>query len=143
VQRFEVEGRANYDRWSLQMLYGNYAAQPDLGFLDRRQGVLALANVKLTSNWAVFGGGRYDIQNEKFAGTQVGFGYVDDCLILALNYISSYSYSSAPTVINNTVMLQLSLRTLGGTAVSQGIGGSGSTGSTTSSPFGGLSSFVH
>ena len=26
VQRLELEGRANFDRWSLSMLYGNYAA---------------------------------------------------------------------------------------------------------------------
>jgi LPS-assembly protein len=142
VQRFEVEGKANFDRWSLQLLYGDYAPQPDLGLLQRREGIFGLANVKVTGNWAVFGGGRYDIENQKFAGTQVGVGYVDDCLILALNYISSYSYSSAPTVINNSVMLQLSLRTLGTTGISQTVGGSGGT-TGSSSAFGGTNPFFH
>ena len=32
-QRFELESRANFDRWTLQLLYGNYAPQPELGFL--------------------------------------------------------------------------------------------------------------
>src|SRR5258707_959259 len=36
VQRFEAEGRASFDRWSVSMMYGNYAQQPELGYLTRR-----------------------------------------------------------------------------------------------------------
>jgi len=49
-------------------------------------------------------------------------GYVDDCLILAVNYITNYTYSGNP-VNDHTVMLQMTLRTLGGTSVSQGVSG--------------------
>jgi LPS-assembly protein len=45
--------------------------------------------------------------------TQIGVGYVDDCLILALNYITDYAYSGSVSV-NHTFMMQVSLRTLGG-----------------------------
>src|ERR1700742_4798101 len=31
VQRFEAEGKASFDRWSVSLLYGNYAPQPELG----------------------------------------------------------------------------------------------------------------
>ena len=40
-ERLELESRANFDRWTLQVLYGDYAAQPLLGFLTRREGILA------------------------------------------------------------------------------------------------------
>ena len=40
LRRFELEGRANFDRLSLQALYGNYDKQPELGFLSRREGIL-------------------------------------------------------------------------------------------------------
>jgi LPS-assembly protein len=50
---------------------------------------------------------------------------MDDCLILALNYVTNYSYGSGTAVLNHTVMLQLSLRTLGGTTVSQALTQSG------------------
>ncbi len=137
VKRFEAEGRATYDRWTAMLLYGNYDAQPDIGLLHRRQGIYGLGNVKLTSNWALFGGARYDLEENKFAGTQIGVGYVDDCLILAVNYITDYTYSSTPTVIDNRIMLQLSLRTLGGTALSQSVGGAtGTTSSGVGSVFG-------
>ncbi|MCK9916331.1 LPS-assembly protein LptD [Microbacteriaceae bacterium K1510] len=121
VKRFEVEARANFDRWTAMVLYGDYAAQPELGFLDRRQGIYGLGTYKVDANWVLLGGARYDINAEKFDQTRIGVGYVDDCLILAVNYITSYIYSG--NVSNNhTIMLQLSLRTLGGTSVTQAVG---------------------
>jgi LPS-assembly protein len=121
VKRTEIEARANFDRWSGSLLYGDYAAQPELGFLDRRQGVLGTGQVKLDANWVLIGAARYDINAGKFDQTRVGVGYVDDCLILGLNYITNYTYSGN-VAANHTIMLQLSLRTLGGTSVSQGVG---------------------
>src|ERR1700680_1647478 len=40
VQRFEAEGRAKFDRWSVRMVYGDYAAQPQLGHLNTRECLL-------------------------------------------------------------------------------------------------------
>jgi len=120
-QRVELEARANFDRWSGSLLYGDYAPQPELGFLDRRQGVLGTGQVKLDANWVMLAAARYDINAGKFDQPRLGFGYVDDCLILGLNYITNYTYSGNVTA-NHTIMLQLALRTLGGTSVSQGVG---------------------
>ncbi|MGE3148671.1 MAG: LPS-assembly protein LptD [Pseudorhodoplanes sp.] len=122
VRRFEMEASANFDRWSATVLYGNYDAQPLLGFLTRREGILGTASLKLNQNWVLLGSARYDIDAEKFDQTRIGLGYIDDCLILALNYVTSYSYSGNPTA-DHRVMLQLSLRTLGGTSFSQGVNG--------------------
>lgn len=38
MRRLELETRANFDRWSVSLLYGNYDKQPD--GLTRREGVL-------------------------------------------------------------------------------------------------------
>jgi LPS-assembly protein len=122
AERMEFEARAVYDRWSVSALYGDYAAQPAIGFLNRRQGVLATGTYKLDSNWVLLGGARYDIQAGQFNQSRIGIGYVDDCLLLAVNYTTNYAYSGNPTN-DHTVMLQLTLRTLGGTSVSQGVGG--------------------
>jgi LPS-assembly protein len=121
VQRTELEGRVSFDRWSGTLLYGSYAAQPEIGFLDRRQGILGTGQVKLDANWVLLGSARYDINAGKFDQTRVGVGYVDDCLILGLNYITNYTVSGNVQA-NHTVMLQLSLRTLGGTSVGQAVG---------------------
>ena len=120
VNRFELEGKANFDRLSLQALYGNYAAQPELGFLTRREGILGGVSYKVTQNWAVLAAARYDLDADQFDQTRLGLGYVDDCLILAVNYITSYTYSGNPTK-DHRVMVQFGLRTLGTTQTSTGV----------------------
>src|SRR5205085_12641594 len=95
------------------LMYGSYAAQPELGFLDRREGILSSGRLKVTPNWVLLAAARYDLRAHKVSQTQIGVGYVDDCLILALNYITDYAYSGSVSV-NHTFMAQISLRTLGG-----------------------------
>ena len=114
VQRVELESRANFDRWTLQVLYGNYAPQPELGFLFRRQGVLTGGSFKLTENWVVLGSARYDLYAHEFDQSRLGFGYTDDCFLLSFNWLTGYTYNgtTSPTK-DNTFVLQLSLRTLG------------------------------
>ena len=90
--------------------------------LTRREGILTSASLKLTQNWQATAAVRYDIDAHSLAGTVFGIGYIDDCLIVALNYISNYTYSGNVGT-DQRVMLQVSLRTLGGTAVRQGVGG--------------------
>ena len=113
-QMLEFESRANFDRWTLQLLYGDYAAQPLLGLLTRREGVLAGASVKLTENWIFLGSVRYDIANEEIDQSRLGLGYVDDCFMLSVNWLTGYTYTATTAPVkDNTFMLQLSLRTIG------------------------------
>jgi LPS-assembly protein len=120
VERFEVETRANFDRWGLNFLYGEYAAQPDLGFLTAREGFLAGSSFKVTSNWIVLGSVGYDLIAHQFNQTRVGVGYVDDCLMLSFNYVTGYAYNgSLAPIPNSSFMLQFSLRTLGPDVMAQ------------------------
>jgi LPS-assembly protein len=114
INRFEAEGRASFDRWSVSMIYGDYAAQPELGYLTRRQGVLGSASVKVASNWVVSGSARWDLEANKINQYIVGAGYVDDCFVLAVNYVTAFTYSagSTPPVLSHAFMLQLGLRTI-------------------------------
>jgi LPS-assembly protein len=118
VQRFEAEGRASFDRWSVSLMYGNYAAQPELGYLTRREGLLGSGSIKVAANWVVSGAARWDLVNNQINQYTIGAGYVDDCFVLAANYVTSYAYSAGatPPVLNHAIMLQIGLRTLGSTA---------------------------
>jgi len=126
VERFEAEAKANFDRWSIGLTYGNYAAQPDLGYLTRREGLLASGSVKITANWVATGAARWDLVANNINQYAVGAGYVDDCFVMAANYVTSYNYSAgtAPPVLGHAYMLQIGLRTLGNTT-SSGVGGAG------------------
>jgi LPS-assembly protein len=120
MERFEVETRANFDRWGVYFLYGDYAPQPDLGFLMQREGFLAGLSYKLTSNWVVLGSAGYDLIAHQFNETRLGIGYVDDCLMLAVNYVTGYAYNgTANPVQNQSVTVSLSLRTLGPDVLAQ------------------------
>ena len=117
VQRFEAEGRANFDRWSFSLMYGDYAPQPDLGYLTRREGILTSASFKVAANWVVTGSARYDLVANQINSYVVGAGYVDDCFVLAANYVTSYTYATptVPSQLSHAFMLQLGLRTLAST----------------------------
>jgi len=123
LQRTELETTASFGRWTTQVIYGSYAAQPQLGFPNAREGILGNVRFKMTPNWVLLAAARYDIRAHDLSQTQIGVGYIDDCLILALNYIEDYAYSGSLSV-NRTVMMQLSLRTLGGTTGGTGVGSS-------------------
>jgi LPS-assembly protein len=115
VKRFEAEGRANFDRWSVSLMYGDYAAQPDLGFLTRREGLLGSGSVKLATNWVMTGAARWDLVANNINQYVVGAGYVDDCFVLAANYATSYDYAAGttPPVQTHALMIQLGMRTIG------------------------------
>ena len=114
LQRLELEASTNFDRWNVSILYGDYAAEPQRGFLTRRDGILTSGAYKLNQNWVVNGGIRYDIEAGKPSQYRLGLGYIDDCFIVSFQYYTDYTLTSSLTS-NQTYMLQISLRTLGGT----------------------------
>jgi LPS-assembly protein len=120
LQRTEFQTAFNFDRWSTSFRYGNYAAQPALGLLERREGVTASGNFKVSPNWQILGGLLYDLRAQQISLSNIGVGYIDDCLILAVNYITEYSYN-ATTTYNQSIMVQMSLRTIGGNAITQNL----------------------
>lgn len=121
MDRLEVEGRATFDRWNASLTYGNYSAQPQLGFLERREGVVTAAAYKLNTNWVINGAMRFDLHADKVSQLRTGVGYIDDCFIMSLNYITDYTYSGNVNT-NHSVLLQVSLRTLGGTSQGGSLG---------------------
>jgi LPS-assembly protein len=123
VKRFELESRVNFDRFNFTAIYGQYAAQPELGFLTDREGVLGTSSLKLTANWSIFGAIGYDLDSKKVDQTQLGLTYIDDCIAWALQYTTSYSYSGNPVDKTHSIMMTLGLRTLWDGQVSQGVSG--------------------
>ena len=65
----------------------------------------------------------------------MGIGYIDECIALNAIYVTNYGYRG-DIVPNSVFLLQLNLRTLGGTSVSQVVGGPGSTPSSNHSVLG-------
>jgi LPS-assembly protein len=127
TKRLELEGRVNFDRWTTSVTYGKYDAQPEVGLLLPREGILPAASLKLNENWSISASALYSIDTAKLNTATFGLGYIDDCISLSLLYITNYGYRG-DIVPNKVFMLQLNLRTLGGTAFTQTVGGPGNGG---------------
>ncbi len=46
LQRSEYEASFNFERWTTTVMYGYYAPQPAIGFLDEREGITSTAKFK-------------------------------------------------------------------------------------------------
>ena len=125
VRRFEAEAAANFDRWSVVALYGNYDAQPRTRLPDPPRGRARPDPDQTRSELGRHAAARAMTSTTRSSTrSSFGLGYIDDCIIIGLNYITNYAYSNT-TRIDHRVMLQLSLRTLGGTQYSQTVGAMG------------------
>lgn len=112
--------------------YARYEAQPEIGYWKRREGIAATARMLLDKNYFLQGNVVFDmtrhlynndgIGNAKLftpASFGVGAGYQDECTTFSLMYSSTYTLANTR---NQTVMMQLQLRTLGDAKVSQSLG---------------------
>ena len=115
---------AGYRQRTGRNVLAHHRAGPGVGPIADCDRAIRL-NPRLASAFNNRGAARYDLNANKFDQTRLGIGYVDDCLILALNYITNYSYGTGTPSLDHTIMLQLTLRTLGGTSVSQSVTGVG------------------
>lgn len=127
MQRFELQGRAELDRFNVAVTYGRYEAQPLLGYYDKREGIYTNASYKLNDNWAIRGAVRYDFAAGEFDYTLVGLSYIDDCFTLALNYVTDYTLNGPNAAPVNKVMFRIGLRTLGEGGFSTSFGSSSET----------------
>jgi LPS-assembly protein len=126
VRRMEFEARANFDRWLTSVTYGNYDAQPSAGLLLPREAIMPSVTLKLTPNWSVSGSALYSIDSSRLATATMSLGYVDECIAISAIFQSNYGYRG-DVVPNQVFMLQIALRTLGGTTFSQTLGGPGNS----------------
>ena len=124
------------------MQYANYAAQPDIGYVHDRSGVLLSERFDFLDHYYVNGSAtlelnpykydtttlQYDLKtgHPQFAVIGAGFGYQDDCTTLSVNYSRSYTDSISGgnnnQNVNQTVLVSLNLRTLADFKLNQSLG---------------------
>jgi LPS-assembly protein len=111
LNRFEAEMTTTWDRLKLSTIYASYAAQPDIGFLTRRDGIYQTATYNFEKHWSVTGGIRYDVDQSKVDLYTVGINYLDECFAL----IATYTYDNTNFLIqkpDNKFMARILLRTI-------------------------------
>jgi LPS-assembly protein len=141
MKRFDFITSATYGPLTASLDFGKYAAQPELGYLFAREGLLTSAKYKFADHWSVNGTVVFDMSRHFYdVGAQntpvlyaptygFGLGYSDECTTVNLSYTSTLTdpIASTPQVRDQTVLLQITLRTLGEVRASTNIGESSST----------------
>ncbi|MFC4171900.1 LPS-assembly protein LptD [Microvirga sp. GCM10011540] len=154
LNRFEAGVTANFDPYlpiSASLTYARYAAQPEIGFNHRREGLQASARWNITPNWYVSGSvlldlDRYLLARDLYAAQYavdpvnavynrtdsayvsslgLGIGYIDECTTFSVNYSVAprdTAITSGESERNHTVLLRLELRTLGEVTLNQNLG---------------------
>jgi LPS-assembly protein len=113
VRRLEVQGTTNWERLTLATTYAQYEAQPLVGYLEQRHGVLESGSFRLTDNWTLNAASRYDFTNERLDYYSLGLGYVDECFTMAAAYVTDLSQISSQRAVHKFVF-KVNLRTMGG-----------------------------
>jgi LPS-assembly protein len=137
LTRFDGIAKASYYGLNGNVDYALYAAQPALGWQYPREGLTGNVGYTLQDRWSVNGSLVLDMSRHYYdtlgqetpifypVGYSFGVGYKDDCTTLTIRYSSSLSTPAAysvypggpviynPATRNQTLMIQLVLRTLG------------------------------
>jgi len=89
---------------------------------NERSEIQTAANLRMTPNWRLFGGVRYDLKDRYLSGDNFGLGYDNDSFSISLSY-NETSYSTVSQNIHDqTVYLRFGFRTLGDGQLSNSLG---------------------
>jgi LPS-assembly protein len=145
LERFDAIAKASIWGVNGSVDYALYARQPALGWEFPREGLTGNASYKFLDRWSIDGSLVLDMSRHYYdtvgqttpvfypVGYSFGLGYKDDCTTLTLRYSSSLSAPAAyqvypggpvtynPAVRNQTLMIQLVLRTLGDVRANVGL----------------------
>ncbi len=134
LTRLDVIANASYGGFTTSVDYGRYAAQPELGYIFAREGLQTTASYKLDKSWTVDGSVLFDMSRHYYdqpgesttprlyaPNYAFGLTYGDTCTTLKVRYSSTTSdpidlpgtTTFVPAVHDQTLLVQLTLRTLG------------------------------
>ncbi|MGH6849629.1 MAG: LPS-assembly protein LptD [Methylocella sp.] len=135
ARRVDLITNYNFGALTGSIQFADYEAQPVIGYDVRREGLALSSRYKLSDNYFAQGNITFDMSRQFYpasligptnpgpfaiAAFGVGAGYQDECTTFSINYSSIYQdYGSGSLTRNQTVLLQLQLRTLGEAKFSQ------------------------
>ena len=129
ARRLDLIANYNFGALTGAVQFADYEAQPVIGYDVRREGLAISSRYKLSDNYFAQGNITFDMSRHLYppyvigysnpgpfaiAAFGVGGGYQDECTTFSVNYSSIYQdYGGGTLIRNQTVLLQLQLRTLG------------------------------
>jgi LPS-assembly protein len=118
INRQAAQASLTFDRISGNLGYLFINQEPAYGRLVDEEWLEADARVGLTEGWYLFGGMRYDIENNDVDYRTVGVEFDCDCMNFKLAYTGRDN--DELNEVDHRVMMSIDFATLGGTKVSAG-----------------------
>ncbi len=138
LRRIDVNSTLRFGGFEASVQYARYHSQPLIGFDVRREGISGALKYQMDNGLFATGTVIFDMSRHIYdanpqvggtaplffpAGFGAGVGYKDPDTTLSLNYTSIYQDDGTGNPVRNqTVMLDLKLRTLGDAKVSTSLG---------------------
>jgi LPS-assembly protein len=135
ARRVDLIANYNFGALTGSVQFADYEAQPVIGYDVRREGLALSSRYKISDNYFAQGNIIFDMSRHLYPPSVIGFtspgpfavaafglgaGYHDECTTFSVNYSSIYQdYGSGSLVRNQTLLVQLQLRTLGDAKVAQ------------------------
>ncbi len=116
------EAFANFtlERLSASLGYAYVDSAPSAGRFDTIEQVEGDASFRLGEAWSLFGGIKYDLENEVFLSKSAGIAFDCDCMSAKLTY-SETNTTDLGDETDRTLKLSVELRTIGSTDFSAGL----------------------
>ncbi len=103
-------------RFDLHAGYTDVEAAPAYGRPEDERQVWAAASLLVHGGWSLFGGLRYDFEDDSFRKQTVGVGYDCDCFGFKLAYSYSDNEEDGDLDKSHSVMFSVRFKTLGGSS---------------------------
>ena len=116
------EAFANFsmDRFSGSLGYVFLDSEPSAGRTDDTEQIEGDASFRFSEAWSVFGGIRYDLENDVFLTKSAGIAFDCDCMSAKLTY-SETNTTDVSDEMDRTLKFSVELRTIGQTGFSAGL----------------------
>ncbi len=134
-RRVDLDTNVNLGAWTGSVQFADYQAQPLIGYYVTREGLALSSKYQLNPNYFVQGNVTFDMSRQYYPPALIGYtnpgafpiaalgaevGYMNDCTTLTVSYSSVYQdYGSGGLQRNQTLLVELQLRTLGDIKYSQ------------------------
>jgi len=127
-RRADLGVSANFGALTGSVQFADYKAQPIIGYYVRREGLSFSSKYKFTDNYFLQGNVTFDMSRQYYPLALVGYaspgsfpiaamglsgGYQDECCTFLVKYSYNYYDNGYSLAHNNTILLELTLRTLG------------------------------
>ncbi|MEO1793321.1 MAG: LPS-assembly protein LptD, partial [Pseudomonadota bacterium] len=122
LQQADVFARANYGpafgilsyAFTEQAVANLGRAATDADFVDDdQQEIVASLGFRLTQNWTISGGVRYDLDTSTMLQDSIAIQYADDCFVLSVTYTESRIEDENGVDDDQTIMVRFDLKHLG------------------------------